>query len=314
MFRKTFNVLLEAIVITSLLGGASVALAKERDMAAFDLQGHRGARGLMPENTLPAFIHAFELGVTTLELDVVLTRDNEVVVSHEPWFSAEICSHPDGRPVTEDEQHGLNIFTMNYAEAASFDCGSRGNPRFPGQAAMKVSKPLLREVLTIIEAHEVASRPTPIRYNIEIKSRPSRDRLNYNSIEEYAQSLYDVLTSHGVLARTAVQSFDPRSLEAMKRIDPGVELVLLVDNTDGFSENLGHLSFKPEIYSPNFELVDRALVDQAHELGIRVIPWTVNDEDRMRELISMGIDGLITDYPGRAQAVLSGDSDQSLPE
>ncbi len=314
MFGKTPKYWPLVFVIAALLVAAVVVWAENPDRADFDLQGHRGVMSQLPENTLPAFVRALELGVTTLEMDVVLTRDNEVVVSHEPWFSAEICSHPDGRPVTEDEQHGLNIFTMNYAEAASFDCGSRGNPRFPGQAAMKVSKPLLREVLTIIEAHEVASRPMPIRYNIEIKSRPSRDRLNYNSIEEYAQSLYDVLTSHGVLARTAVQSFDPRSLEAMKRIDPGVELVLLVDNTDGFSENLGHLSFKPEIYSPYFELVDQALVDQAHELGIRVIPWTVNDEDRMRELISMGIDGLITDFPGRAQAVLSGDSDQSLPE
>ncbi len=198
----------------------TTALPVANEIVAFDLQGHRGARGLLPENTLPAFVRALELGVTTLELDVVLTKDNEVVVSHEPWFSAEICSHPDGRPVTEDEQEKLNIFTMSYAQAAAYDCGRRGNPRFPDQQAMAASKPLLSEVLAVIEKRVASSAAKPVHYNIEIKSRPVRDGVHYASVRQYAQSLYDVLSRHGVLARTAVQSFDPRALEAMKKIDP----------------------------------------------------------------------------------------------
>lgn len=266
----------------------------------FDLQGHRGARGLLPENTIPAFLLAFDLGVTTLEMDAVINAEGHVVVSHEAWMSARICSHPGGAAVTQSEEQDLRIYAMNDAQLAAFDCGRRGHPDFPRQRPMAVSKPLLRDVFQAVssraaQAHEPAR--AAVRYNIEIKSRPEHDGVFHPDVAEYAGCLYAVVREYGLLERTTIQSFDPRALEAVHRIDPQISTSLIVDNTAGLDANLSRIGFKPDIYSPFFGLLDKRQIEAAHTLGIRVIPWTVNDEQGMQELIAMGVDGLITDYP-----------------
>ena len=267
-----------------------------------DIQGHRGARGLLPENSLPAMRRALELGVNTLEMDVAVTADGRVVLSHEPWFSASICSTPDGEPITEEEEREHNVRALTYEEVSRYDCGSRGNPRFPEQEAVPVSKPLLSDVLDLAEAFPRRPDQGPILYNIEIKSSPTRDSVFTPLPDAYARVLYDVLAAHGVLGRATVQSFDPRALEATRAIDPTVTLAFLVDNGDGLDANLDRLSFTPDIYSPNYRLLDAGVVAAAHRRGLRVIPWTVNDVDAMRALVEIGVDGLITDYPDRALA------------
>ena len=118
---------------------------------ALDIQGHRGARGLMPENTVPSFIHALTLGVTTLELDVVVSRDSQVVVSHEPFLSSTICLSPDGKAIPVEEEKRYNLYQMDYDDIRRADCGSKGNPRFPEQRKMAVAKPLLTEVIDSVE-------------------------------------------------------------------------------------------------------------------------------------------------------------------
>jgi glycerophosphoryl diester phosphodiesterase len=276
----------------------------------FDLQGHRGARGLLPENSIPAFLLAFDLGVTTLEMDTVINADGAVVVSHDPWMSAAICSHPDGRAVLETEQADLRIYAMSGAEMAGFDCGKRGHRDFPRQRPLPVTKPLLRDVFAEVASH--AARPGgkrrggPVRYNIEIKSRPEHDDRFHPRVERFASLLYAVVNEFGQVENTTVQSFDPRALEAVHRIDPQISTSLIVDNTGGLQTNLARLGFTPAIYSPQFALLDRRQTDAAHALGIRVIPWTVNDVDDMRKLIGMGVDGLITDYPDIAMNLLEG--------
>ncbi len=271
----------------------------------FDLQGHRGARGLLPENTIPAFQLALDLGVTTLEMDVAINAEGHVVLSHEPWISAKICSHPDGRKVTENEERRLKIYAMSDEEVAGFDCGSRGHPDFPRQQAMPVSKPLLGDVLQAVATHSPASARAPVRFNIEIKSRPDGDRVFHPEVREYATILYKVLQEYNIIERTTVQSFDPRALEAMHSIDPQVSTSLIISNPHGIIENLAQLSFVPDIYSPDYELVDQELIHAAHARNIQVIPWTVNDADTMRKLLTWGVDGLITDYPDLAVEVLS---------
>jgi len=272
---------------------------------AIDLQGHRGARGLLPENTIPAFLRALDLGVTTLEMDVAINAEGHVVLSHEPWMSAEICSHPDGRNVTENEERSLRIYAMSDEEVAGYDCGSRGHPDFPRQQAMPVSKPLLGDVLQAVATHSPASGRAPVRFNIEIKSRPEGDRVFHPEVREYANILYKVLQEYNIIERTTVQSFDPRALEAMHSIDPQVSTSLIISNPHGIIENLARLSFVPDIYSPDYELVDEELIHAAHARNIQVIPWTVNDADTMRKLLAWGVDGLITDYPDLAVEVLS---------
>ena len=279
--------------------------ATEIATRAFDLQGHRGARGLLPENTIPAFQLALDLGVTTLEMDVAINAEGHVVLSHEPWMSAKICSHPDGRNVTEDEERRLRIYAMSDEEVAGFDCGSRGHPDFPRQQAMPVSKPLLGDVLQAVATHSPASARAPVRFNIEIKSRPEGDRVFHPEVREYANILYKVLQEYNIIERTTVQSFDPRALEAMHSIDPQISTSLIISNSHGIRENLVQLSFVPDIYSPDYKLVDEELIRAAHARNIQVIPWTVNDADTMRKMLAWGVDGLITDYPDLAVEVLS---------
>lgn len=273
---------------------------------AFDLQGHRGARGLLPENTIPAFRRALELGVTTLEMDVVITQDGEVVVSHEPWMSSVICMQPSGEPIPEDEEQAFNIYRMPYSEVAQFDCGSRPHPRFPEQENRDVSKPLLRDVIRMAEAYVEEHDRAPVYYNIETKSRPSWEGTFHPAPDTFAQRLYDVLAETGILNRAVVQSFDPRTLRATRAIDPEVRLALLVEGSmsKGLEADLEALGFIPAIYSPDYELVDAELIAAAHAKGMQVIPWTVNTADEMRALIELGVDGLITDYPNIGQEVV----------
>ncbi len=280
-------------------------LAADVANKTIDLQGHRGARGLLPENTIPAFQRALELGVTTLEMDVVINAESQVVLSHEPWISAKICTHPNGRNVTEDEEKSLRIYAMSDEEVAGFDCGSRGHPDFPRQQAMPVSIPLLGDVFQAVATHSSASGRAPVRFNIEIKSSPEGDRVFHPEVREYANILYKVLQEYDILERTTVQSLDPRALEAMHSIDPQVSTSLIISNPHGIKENLARLSFVPDIYSPDYELVDQELIRVAHARNIQVIPWTVNDADTMRTLLGWGVDGLITDYPDLAVEVLS---------
>jgi len=263
----------------------------------FDWQGHRGARGLAPENTIPAFLKALEYPVKTLELDVVISKDSQVVLSHEPWMSAAICLKPDGTPIEVEEEQQFNIFQLTWAEIQEFDCGSRGNERFPEQEPMAINKPLLRHVVAAVQAYCKANdRDLPF-YNIEIKSQPEWDNEFTPEPVAFAQLLIEELKKSGIKDRTCIQSFDVRALRAAKEIDPDIVLVLLVGNADGFDENVKALGFLPEVYSPNYALVTANLVEKAHEEGMEVIPWTVNDVETMQALIRLDVDGIITDYP-----------------
>jgi len=288
---------------------ADKAAATDVANQAIDLQGHRGARGLLPENTIPGFQRALELGVTTLEMDVVINSEGHVVLSHEPWMSAKICAHPDGRKVTEKEEKNLRIYAMSDEQVAGYDCGGRGHPGFPRQQAMPLAKPLLSDVLQAVaslssESPSSALVHTSVRFNIEIKSHPDGDGVFHPEVGEFSQILYGVLKEYGVMERTTVQSFDPRALEAMHSIDPDLSIALLISDSRDLGQNLALLSFVPEIYSPDYKLVNEQLIRAAQARNIQVIPWTVNNADTMRELLSWGVDGLITDYPDLAVEVL----------
>ena len=264
-----------------------------------DFQGHRGCRGLLPENTVPAFEKALDIGVTTLEMDVVITKDKKVVVSHEPWFSHEIALDSNGDPISAGDERNHRIYEMTFQETLAYDVGSKPHPRFPDQEKIEVTKPLLREVLTKSEAHsKETSRALPF-YNIETKSQPEGDGVFHPEPEEFVDLLVAVIKDAGVEKRTIIQSFDMRTLRIVKEKYPEIKLALLIENAQTPAENLEKLEFTPDIYSPDFELVDDDLISFAKEKGMKIIPWTVNERDEMNTLIRMGVDGLITDYPDR---------------
>jgi glycerophosphoryl diester phosphodiesterase len=274
----------------------------------FDAQGHRGARGELPENTIPSMLRALDAGMTTLELDLAVTADGDLLLSHEPWMNPAICSHPDGTPVAEAEAQSLNIFRMTTAQAQAFDCGARGHAGFPDQQPQANPKPTLAATIAAADAHARAlGRPLPY-YNVETKSMPEGDHLMHPAPAAFAALVVEELRRAGALERATIQSFDPRTLREARRIDTRVPLALLVepDAAHAHSPAAGVevLGFTPAIYSPHHGLVTADRLAEAHALGMRVVPWTVNEASRMEALVALGVDGLITDYPTRLAGVL----------
>ena len=270
-------------------------------MPVFDVQGHRGARGLMPENTIPAFLLALDSGVTTLEMDVVITKDEQVVVSHEPWMSPEICLDSIGNPVPDGRAARLNIYQMTYAQVASCDCGSKGNERFPDQQKVKVAKPLLKDVLIAVEDHIRSYSNYEVDYNIEIKSTPDGDSEFHPDVSTFSDLVYNLVNQYIPLERLVIQSFDFRVLQYWHEKYPKIRLAALVQNMKGVEANLADLGFTPSIYSPEYRLLTNEAVKLLHTKNIKVIPWTVNEISSILALKGMGVDGVITDYPNRAR-------------
>ncbi|MEX2602152.1 MAG: glycerophosphodiester phosphodiesterase family protein [Balneolaceae bacterium] len=266
----------------------------------FDLQGHRGARGLAPENTIQSFLTALDHGVDTIELDLVVSNDRQLVVSHEPWFHHSITSRPDGAPVTEAEQHDLNLFEMDYDEIRQFDVGRRGNPNFPEQQPAEAVKPLLREAVQAIEAYTIENNLPPVYYNMETKSNADWYGRYVPQPEEFVQLIYSELAELAILDRTTIQSFDPATLQALRQIDPDVSQAILVSDSTSIPNMIHQIGYTPEIWSPNYQRVTPRVLQDAHRRGMKVIPWTINETKEMKRQLNMGVDGIITDYPNRA--------------
>ena len=265
--------------------------------SGFDWQGHRGARGLLPENTIPAFIKAIELGVPTLELDVVASKDDQIIVSHEAWFSHHICTKPDGTPVTEEEAETLLLLEMTYEEIKQYDCGIRGNERFEEQQPMKVHKPSLMDMVTNVEIYcQKNKKPKPF-YNIEIKSQPDYYDKRVPQPAKFVQLILDELDLLNAKERVTLQSFDINILNEIHKQDSSVVTAQLVENTESVAENLAKINFTPDKYSPYYMLLNEEVIKDLHQRGILVVPWTVNDPEVMVKLREIGVDGIITDYP-----------------
>lgn len=307
----------------------------EFDLPSFDLQGHRGARGLMPENSLPAFEKALALGVTTLELDTVLTADGVVVVHHDRRLAPQRTRDAAGDWIAEETPPA--VLDLTAAELAGYDIGrakpgSRVAKSFPDQQGQDgVAIPTLAAVLARAEALSGAT----IRYNIETKIAPDSPEDSADP-QALAEALIAIIREAGVAERATVQSFDWRTLQIAQRLAPEIAPVYLTAEQDWLdtlgrgdpqpSPWLGGLAFDwaattvPQavrragaaVWSPYYRDLTAADVKEAQQLGLRVVPWTVNDAAAMASLIDLGVDGLITDYPERARQVMA-EKGLSLP-
>ncbi|WP_428225082.1 glycerophosphodiester phosphodiesterase [Flavobacterium sp.] len=266
----------------------------------FDLQGHRGCRGLLPENTIEAMKKAIDIGVTTLEMDVVISKDGKVVVSHEPFLSHEICLDYTNKEITEATEQSYNLYQMNYNEIKACDCGSKIHPRFLEQQKIKTYKPLLTEVIDTVERYLKEKYPNrKLFYNIETKTTPEGDRIFHPEPKEFVDKLMAVLKEKKILSKTFIQSFDTRTLKYLHHNYRGIKTILLVENKENYLQNLKNLGYAPKVYSPDFHLLTKEIVNDLHHKKIKVIPWTVNSIEDMQSVITLGVDGLITDYPNR---------------
>lgn len=270
-----------------------------------DIQGHRGCRGLMPENTIPAFLKALELGVSTLELDVVISKDKQVVVSHDTHMNAAFTSKPDGTELTKAEESSLFIYTLDYATIEHYDVGIRKNPSFPEQMSSAAVKPLLSQVIKTCNQYAREHQLSPPHYSIEIKSAPSQYGISQPHPEEFCQLVYRIVSPLLMPDRYIIQSFDFAILKHWKsrQLNGNFstnELSVLV-HQQSLARTEKKLGFRPDIFSPFYRFVFKRKVRKAKQKGVKIIPWTVNSAQKMLRLKKMGVDGFITDFPNRAK-------------
>ena len=314
--------------MTSMFRATSVcaAVLLATSAHAFDLQGHRGTRGLMPENTLPAFERAIEIGVTTLETDLALTKDGVLILSHDPELNADLTRDARGAFLAT---HGPSIRSLTFAETQAYDVG-RLNPsskyaaQWPDQAAIDGTRlPKLADLFALAQRHA----PT-MRFNIETKLSPSKPDVSADP-ETFVRAFIAEVRASGIAAeRLTLQSFDWRTLILSRKLAPEIATSCLTIDTANTS-TLRAVDGKPSpwlggldpatygsvprlvqaagcaAWSPFWRNIDAALVGQAHALGLKVLPWTINGASDMSAVIAMGVDGLITDYPDRAHKVLA---------
>lgn len=297
---KPKNVFQYTLAVLAFTAGCMVSQKAQTPMSTeFDRQGHRGCRGLMPENTLPAMVEALGMNVSTLEMDVVITGDSQVLVSHEPWFSSEITTLPGGGYISPADEKNYNIYDMDYDRIKTFDVGLKPHSRFKEQKKIPAYKPLLSAVFDTIRVEMMTRRRPPVKYNIEIKSTPAGDGIFHPAPPEFVERVMAVISSQGLEDYVNIQSFDTRPLQYLHEKYPAMPLAMLIEGKDlrSLEKQLKDLGFVPQYYSPHFSRVDARLVREVHERGMKIIPWTVNDRETIRKLKEMGVDGIITDYP-----------------
>lgn len=244
------------------------------------VHGHRGARAMRPENTIPAFEYAIEQGVDVLELDVAVTKDEVLVVSHDPRLNPAICTSPGGSNV---------IHELTLAELRKWDCGTLRNPGFPKQQPVPGTRvPTLDEVLAL-------SSRGRFGFNIETKIFPKEPNLT-PSPERFAELMLAALRKHKVESRTIVQSFDYRTLLAMKKLDPTIRLAALFDKTQEDFVSIAKRA-NAGIASPHYSLVTPDKVRAAHDAGLQVVPWTANSPEFWQKLADAQVDAIISDDP-----------------
>jgi len=263
----------------------------------FDVQGKAGARGIMPENTVEGMLKALDLGVTTLEMDAVISKDKQVVLSQEPYFNNEISLMPNGKPISLKDQKNYNIYKMDYEEVKKFDVGSKVHARFPGQVKFKAYKPLLAETIDAVETYVKEKKLAKPVYSIETKTIKNGDNEFHPEPAEFIELIMEVINAKKISKRVIIESFDMRTLQYLHEKYPKIQTSLLIDEKEPFEDYIEKLGFKPTIYSPYSVLVGKGLVDRCHAMGIKIIPWTVNTTKEIKYFMSLGVDGIITDYP-----------------
>jgi glycerophosphoryl diester phosphodiesterase len=293
----------------------------------FDLQGHRGARGLAPENTLPAFATALSLGVTTLELDTAITLDGVIVVSHDPLLNPDITRGADGAFLKE---RGPPLHTLSLAELQRYDVGrinpeSRYAQQQPGQKPVDGSRiPRLAEVFALTRR----AGNYDVRFNIETKVSPLAPDQTL-SPEAFADRLLAMIYANGMSGQVSIQSFDWRTLQRTQQLAPEIPTVYLTAQQPWF-DNIGE--GKPEsspwtagfqardhggsvarmvraaggrVWSPYFGDVDQAKIDEAHALGLEVVVWSVNQPKDIERMLDLKVDGIVSDRPDIVRTALA---------
>lgn len=260
-----------------------------------DVQAHRGGAGLYPENTKSAMQHALDLDVNTLEFDLQLSQDGQVVVSHDNYFHPRYATRPDGTLIQEEDPKEY-LYLMPYDSIVKYDVGLRPVDRWPGQQKVAEVKPLAGELIDFTESYA----KKPVNYNIEIKSWPGEgEGTLWPDYKTFCNACVPLLLSKNLGDRLIVQCFDTRALNYMHEKWPELTLSYLTEAYDGgdIEQLLKNLTFVPEWWSPESSVVTPENVAWCHKHGIGVVPWTVDDPEEMRRLVDCGVEAIISNYP-----------------
>lgn len=269
------------------------------DFPTFSYEGHRGARGLYPENSIVAMKGAIDLHkVTTLEMDCHITKDKKVVVYHDDDLNPKFVTYKDGQELKGKDIKGT-IYSYTWPQLANFDLGLKGNVDFPQQQKTATQISLLADLIDESEAYAKEKRQSPMFYNIETKSKEGKDNEWHPAPQEFSDLVLEVVIEKGIAPRTVIQSFDKRTIQYINKHYPQIKTSYLIDakNTKTIKELVAELGFTPFIISPNYKIVNADFVNAAHNLGIKIIPWTVNKKEEITALEQLKVDGIISDYP-----------------
>lgn len=258
------------------------------------MYAHRGFRGLMPENTIPAMINALHQGADILEMDIAFSSDKQAIVSHDPWMDHLITLDPDGKDIAPGKS--LPFLKLTYEEIRKYDAGSKQHKDFTRQQNFRTYIPRLADLIDSVERHVKLHNLTKPWYSIETKTSKKRDHVVQPAPEEFVKLLMAVIVSKGVEDRVIIQSFDERTLEIVNRDFPEVQTMINV-NKGTLEENMARFTFQPDFYAPVPALIDAALVAKCKNLGIKLICGNVNDKKEIDRILSLGVNAYCTDYP-----------------
>lgn len=265
-----------------------------------EIHGHRGDRGSFPENTIPACISALKKKVDFIEIDVVISKDHQVVVSHEPYMHHILMNTPDGGVIDEANQLNYNLFTMTADSIKTYVAGNLPHPQFKSQQPTKTYKPTLVGLIDTLNIYaEQFNLPEP-KFNIELKSNPNLYGKYQPKPGQFVELLMQTLKDKEMIDRVQLQSFDLAVLEYLHENYPDMPLNYLVGKGN-LDENLAKLSFRPQAYAVHFELLKSVKdVEAIKNKGMKAVVWTVNEKKQIAQMKNWGVDVIITDYPERA--------------
>lgn len=268
---------------------ALVLLTMTTGEAKVKVHGHRGARAVLPENTLVGFEYALKIGVDVLEMDLAVTKDNHLVVSHDPYINSEICLDSEGKPPKKNTM----IRSLTLKQVKSYDCGSVQNKRFPKQKIIKGEKiPTLDEVFKMVKA---SKHNKDVEFNIETKIFPAHPEITPTP-KEFSKLVVELVQKHKLQKRTIIQSFDYRTLLEVKKLDASIRTSQLT-----YANLLDSVAVvkasKADILSPHYDWITAGEIKRLHQNKLQVAPWTANDPETWKKLVEMNVDAIITDDP-----------------
>lgn len=294
MKATVFLLLLPLILNTS-------CMSSKGEFSNPDVQiiGHRGHVSTYPENTIEGFLSAVALGIEGLELDLVISADHRVVVSHEPFMKSSYMLDPNGNRISRTKERELKLYEMSYDSIRQYPTGNLPNPKFRSQRRLNTYKPLLEEVFDTVEAFRNERGLGKIKYFLEIKSDPAHYDTYQPQPREFVDLVMKIIKERNLEDQVIIMSFDASILNILKEVYPQIKVSFLWYKK-GIEESLNLLTFTPEFVGPYYKQLKNAeTVGSLQERGIKVVPWTVNRKRDILKMIHNGVDGIISDYPQR---------------